>query len=304
MDPTVRELIDQSPFGHFMKIPPLRTSGNFLGAVAERWNGDTNTFHLPFGEATITPMDFFMLTGLPMDGTPVVTQKTPDDDRIHELIGDLPHRSSNTAYIRWIIENFKGSVISTQKERVQHARAFIWALLGGVILCNGSDRVQLCYLELLAEFPHNRYDWGGAAYAHLLHSLRRVTSHPSKKNVSIGGFAVTIQVIQTTCICIHFFLLNFSLFCLNVQCWFYEHVPALFPLLETPAPTFPCITKWAALARVQTITPNGFTIIQSGLDSLKRRKVDKHVFSMFFFFFFSLFITHCNFSFVILSVHS
>ncbi|XXG63506.1 hypothetical protein AAC387_Pa05g1681 [Persea americana] len=247
MDLTVRDLINQSPFGHFMKIPPLRTSGNFLRAIVERWKGETNTFHLPFGEATITPMDFFMLTGLPMDGSPVTFNKIPDDNRIRELIGDLPRRRCNTLYIRWIIKNFQSGIIKTDKERLQHARAFILALLGGVILCNGSDCVHVGYLELLVEFPQNKYDWGGAAYAHLLHSLRRV-NRPSTKNVSVGGLAVTLK------------------------CWFYEHFPDQFPLLETAAPAFPCMTKWAPLARAQTLPPNCFNAIGSQLDSMKRQQ--------------------------------
>lgn len=69
-----------------------------------------------------------------------------------------------------------------------------------------------------------------------------------------------------------------------MQCWFYEHFPDQFPLLETAAPAFPCMTKWAPLARAQTLPPNCFNAIGSQLDTLKRQQVHKLVFTVFLLF--------------------
>lgn len=44
-------------------------------AFVERWHPETNTFHLPFGEMTITLDDVYCLTGLQVIGQPVVTTR-------------------------------------------------------------------------------------------------------------------------------------------------------------------------------------------------------------------------------------
>ncbi len=42
-----------------------------MRALAERWWDSTNTFHLKFGEMTITPLDFAAITGLRVGGDPI-----------------------------------------------------------------------------------------------------------------------------------------------------------------------------------------------------------------------------------------
>ncbi|CAN1323175.1 Serine/threonine-protein phosphatase 7 long form homolog, partial [Linum perenne] len=46
-------------------------------ALLERWQPETNTFHLVQGEATITLEDVEVLTGLPTQGLPVLV--APDE---------------------------------------------------------------------------------------------------------------------------------------------------------------------------------------------------------------------------------
>ncbi|KDP37638.1 hypothetical protein JCGZ_07838 [Jatropha curcas] len=66
-----------------------------LGALAERWWDTTNTFHFSWGELTMTPTDFSVISGIPF-GTRAIelyddwrTEISPD--RMVELIGiDLP----------------------------------------------------------------------------------------------------------------------------------------------------------------------------------------------------------------------
>jgi hypothetical protein len=43
-----------------------------LTGLVDRWRPETHTFHLPFGEMTVTLKDVAMLTGLPIRGRPVV----------------------------------------------------------------------------------------------------------------------------------------------------------------------------------------------------------------------------------------
>ncbi|KDP20508.1 hypothetical protein JCGZ_05323 [Jatropha curcas] len=66
-----------------------------LGALAERWWDTTNTFHFSWGELTMTPADFSVISGIPFGTQPIElyddwrTDISPD--RMMELIGiDLP----------------------------------------------------------------------------------------------------------------------------------------------------------------------------------------------------------------------
>jgi hypothetical protein len=49
-----------------------------VSAFVERWHGETNTFHLPMGEMTITLDDVFCLTGIPVRGTLVRSDALDD----------------------------------------------------------------------------------------------------------------------------------------------------------------------------------------------------------------------------------
>ena len=46
---------------------------SLLSALVDRWRPETHTFHLPFAEMTVTLQDVAMLTGLPLQGRPIVT---------------------------------------------------------------------------------------------------------------------------------------------------------------------------------------------------------------------------------------
>jgi hypothetical protein len=46
-----------------------------LTGFIDRWRPETHTFHLPFGEITVTLKDVAMLTGLPIRSRPVVCHR-------------------------------------------------------------------------------------------------------------------------------------------------------------------------------------------------------------------------------------
>ncbi|KAF9624295.1 hypothetical protein IFM89_009203 [Coptis chinensis] len=53
-----------TPFGGIIDVPYLKNDKALTYALVERWWDTTHSFHFPCGEATITPLDFSMLTGL------------------------------------------------------------------------------------------------------------------------------------------------------------------------------------------------------------------------------------------------
>ena len=53
-------------------IPAINFDSALIAALVERWRRETNTFHLPVGEMTITLEDVALLLGLAIDGEPVI----------------------------------------------------------------------------------------------------------------------------------------------------------------------------------------------------------------------------------------
>jgi hypothetical protein len=48
-----------------------------LTSLVDRWRPETDTFHLPCGEITVTLQDIAMILGLPIDGAPVSRMVSP-----------------------------------------------------------------------------------------------------------------------------------------------------------------------------------------------------------------------------------
>uniref|UniRef100_K4ALS8 Aminotransferase-like plant mobile domain-containing protein n=1 Tax=Setaria italica TaxID=4555 RepID=K4ALS8_SETIT len=71
-------------------VPPM--DGPLLTAMVDRWRLETHTFHLPFGEMTITMQDIAMILGLPPEGHPVtgIIQNEKMRDMVAMHIGIRP----------------------------------------------------------------------------------------------------------------------------------------------------------------------------------------------------------------------
>lgn len=63
-----------------------------LTMLVDRWRSETHTFHLPFGEMTITLEDIAMVFGLRVDGRVMTRSIEPVGwrDRVHLLLGVRP----------------------------------------------------------------------------------------------------------------------------------------------------------------------------------------------------------------------
>ena len=59
------------PFVLQFKRPPPPVNSAALTALVDRWRTETHSFHLPYGEMTMTLEDMAMISGLPINGQPV-----------------------------------------------------------------------------------------------------------------------------------------------------------------------------------------------------------------------------------------
>ena len=96
-------LLHQSPFGSFLRIPAIHSHYNFFRALVERWRFETHTFHFPYGEITILPEHWALMSGLTFGGEPIVGKGVLGYARVPELLGRPPPDQTRSTY------NFRAS---------------------------------------------------------------------------------------------------------------------------------------------------------------------------------------------------
>ncbi|KAF8391076.1 hypothetical protein HHK36_023376 [Tetracentron sinense] len=87
--PSLRDALGRTPLGPFLTIPRIQSDRRLVAALCERWFGETNTFHFPCCELAITPLDFVMLTGIPIVGEVIPPLSVISMDRAAGLMGGL-----------------------------------------------------------------------------------------------------------------------------------------------------------------------------------------------------------------------
>ncbi|RYR50094.1 hypothetical protein Ahy_A07g036660 isoform A [Arachis hypogaea] len=161
---------------------------SLLSTFIERWRPETHTFHMPFGECTITLQDVAYQLGLPIDGAAVSGCLTEFENLMEhgrpawvwfrELFGELPPQSK-----------VKVLPADATDETVRvYARAYILMLLSSQLFADkNANRVHLRWLPYLALLDDlGRYSWGSAALAWLYRCLYKDTLLRSHMLSEIG----------------------------------------------------------------------------------------------------------------------
>ena len=154
-----------------------------VSAFVERWHGETNTFHLPMGEMTITLDDVFCITGMPITGTLVSCAPVQDPVRLlRDVLGvgrgqaEAEVRQFRGQYVRleWLRRTFSDVSDDWPEERIIHAaRAYLLYLLGCTLFTDKSGtRVSVGYLRDVSDLDAVRgIAWGTSALAYLYRQL-------------------------------------------------------------------------------------------------------------------------------------
>ncbi|MQL85262.1 hypothetical protein Taro_017788 [Colocasia esculenta] len=164
-------------FGHLLSVRPFHVDVPYLEALRERWEEDCKAFIMPWGHMIPTLEDVAYLTGLPVQGEPIVGQEWSDYyDDIVELLGP--------------------EFVAGRRRPIQST------LLGSLSEAVGLRGRRRGPLETLDEFftgfvlllrdlaQAGRYAWGAAKLGHLFSLL----PSSSRRSQSTGGFTPFLQI--------------------------------------------------------------------------------------------------------------
>lgn len=180
-----RSMLRHSTLKELRQISYKRPNRSLITSFVERWQPETNTFHLPFGEMTITLEDVYFLTGLTVAGKPVQSEDRNEvlpNVLVRRMLGvsakeateALGGKRGNSVAMNWLRSRFEADA-TTDSPRVARnaARAYLLYTLGCTIFSDKSgDRISVNFLKLL-EDPQDvkSYAWGAAALAHMYRQL-------------------------------------------------------------------------------------------------------------------------------------
>lgn len=180
----------------------MSLNNSLISALVERWRRETNTFHLPLGEMTITLDEVALVLGLEIDGDPIVGSKVGDEvamDMCGRLLGKLPSAANkevncSRVKLNWLKRTFSECPEDASFDVVKcHTRAYLLYLIGSTIFATtDGDKVSVKYLPLFEDFDQaGRYAWGAAALACLYRALGNASL---KSQSNICGCLTLLQV--------------------------------------------------------------------------------------------------------------
>ncbi|XP_043720656.1 uncharacterized protein LOC122668139 isoform X2 [Telopea speciosissima] len=174
----VRLKITQAGFDQFLSLEVRKFDGYLIQALAERWRPFTHTFHLPVGEATVTPLCLSMLTGLKFGGEPVIERNGfwgREGTNVSKLLGSNPLHDGGKVPVVWFRRHYSHigrSDDSPDEELDCLTRAFMMFLFGNTFFSNNNGHVSLDLLAYLTDISSiGKYDWGGAVLTHLYQNM-------------------------------------------------------------------------------------------------------------------------------------
>ena len=131
------------------------------------------TFHFPsIGEVMLTPYDFSVITGLRLGSERIKVNDFLTPKEIKTLLGVVPSKlKSKNVSLMWLYEN-----IESYKTVAMGTRMFMLLFIGTFLCLDLGSTVSLCYLWSLRDIDQTKnYDWGGMAYATLLHFMTQLS---------------------------------------------------------------------------------------------------------------------------------
>ncbi|RYQ83204.1 hypothetical protein Ahy_B10g101842 [Arachis hypogaea] len=176
----------------------FRLDEPFVSAFVERWRPKTHTFHMPFGECTITLQDVARyVSGCLTDFQIYIQGGRLAWVWFQELLGVIPLANQVQKFVvnyTWFQETFGECPAGADEETVwRFARAYIMMLLGTQLFADNSGNcIHIRWLPYVARLEEmGGYSWGSAALAWLYRCMCRVA------NRHVVKLAGPLQLLQS-----------------------------------------------------------------------------------------------------------
>lgn len=179
----VQQLVIDSGLSNLIGSTYERVDKRLITAFVERWYEETCTFHMPFGEMTITLDDVHSILHVPVSGRfiPFTPMEKPQAvDLVVELLGmervdaqrEIKSGQVRFAYLElWLKRCIRSAMYA------EATRTFLLYLVGTTLFINKSvDKVYVHYLEAMRNLEEvNQYSWGASSLAYLYQQLAEAT---------------------------------------------------------------------------------------------------------------------------------
>lgn len=163
----------------------MKHDAGLISAFLDRWRPETHTFHLRFGEATVTLEDVYYILGLRSTGRPVLSAGGGSVDLLHELLGVSPGPHEGDVILKgrikisWLVEHFgdcarllSAHVDEYDDQLLYHIRAHALLLIGSLFPNSTGYRMPLNLLPYVRNLDDiSTYSWGSACLAYLYKNL-------------------------------------------------------------------------------------------------------------------------------------
>ncbi|PPR93298.1 hypothetical protein GOBAR_AA27377 [Gossypium barbadense] len=156
--PLIEDYLREVGFWHVAMIGRgCKLDPKLISALIERWRPETHTFHLPYGECTITLEDVHLQLGLPVDGDAVTGSVHSADwgAVCYELLGAISDNiNGGRIEMGWLRDTFQEpDDDSTELEKIRYARAYILQIIRGYLMPDLSrNLVHLRWMLKLVDF--------------------------------------------------------------------------------------------------------------------------------------------------------
>ena len=141
------------------RTPSRKIDHNLITAFVERWRPETQTFHLPHGETTITLQDVEVLLGIPIDGEAIIgptdLEQAHECQNMLEIVTDGVVLQGQRIQIKRLLQKVDEGLPDGATKVVMHqyARCYILALLGDTIVTDKSgDKVYTVRISALKSY--------------------------------------------------------------------------------------------------------------------------------------------------------
>ena len=196
--------IDAWGFGVFCDSRAvLQNDIGLISSLVERWRPETNSFHFPFGEMTITLEDVYMLLGLPVHGRPIILEdltkpkaywmRNWPDPNLSRQERDKMHIRGGIS-LRLLRETYCTCPDDADDATVRvYSLAYVLFVIGSVLFPSSSgDVVHAKYLQLLIEHTDIiSYAWGAGVLGYLYRGLYKACR---KRVMSLEGCLTLVQL--------------------------------------------------------------------------------------------------------------